>query len=398
MIQNINDLLANDGGSDEQEKLTEKLEEIKNDELEEKIKQIAQSSNLQYINLKGFPISQEALSFIDEAKAKSLSIVCFALLDKDVKIATTDPENPQLKKFIREIEDSGKVVEFFLCSELSLSYAIKLYDNLPKFISIKRGLNITKEDLEKYKQEGLTFDKLESLIQKVDTSDIISALISSSVQIDASDIHIEAQKDDIQIRFRIDGVLHKVTTLKSEIWSRIIARIKLLSGLKINITAKPQDGRFTINFEDNSVDVRVSTIPTNFGESVVMRLLRSSNIGLDFDALGIRGKSFVDIKKQIDRPNGMIITTGPTGSGKTTTLYSILTKLNSPEKKIITLEDPVEYKLKGINQSQIDKNVDYNFAMGLRSILRQDPDVVMVGEIRDLETAEIAINAALTGH
>lgn len=398
MTQNINDLLVDDSGSEEQEKLDEKLEEIKNNELEEQTKQRATSMGLQYINLKGFPISQDALSFIDEDKAKSLNVVCFALLDNEVKIATTDPENPQLKKFIREVETNGKLVELFLSSDFSFAYAIKLYENLPKFIPMKRGVSITKEDLQKYKQDGLTFDKLEPLIQSADISDIISALISSAVQVDASDIHIESQKDDIQVRFRIDGVLHKVTLLKSDIWSRIISRIKLLSGLKINITAKPQDGRFTINLDDDYVDVRVSTIPTNFGESVVMRLLRSANVGLDFDQLGIRGKSFVDIKKQIDRPNGMIITTGPTGSGKTTTLYAILTKLNSPKRKIITLEDPIEYKLKGINQSQIDKNIDYNFAMGLKSVLRQDPDIVMVGEIRDLETSDIAINAALTGH
>ncbi|MDD4290577.1 MAG: ATPase, T2SS/T4P/T4SS family [Patescibacteria group bacterium] len=336
MTQNINDLLVDDNKSQsqEQEKLGEKLEEIKNNELEEQTKEKSLTMGLEYINLKGFPISQEALSFIDEDKAKSLNVVCFALLDKEVKIATTDPENPQLKKFIREIEDSGKIVEIFLSSDLSFFYAIKLYENLPKFIPMKKGISITKEDLEKYKQEGLTFDKLEPLIQNVDISDIISALISSAVQVNASDIHIEAQKDDIQVRFRIDGVLHKVTLLSSDIWSRIISRIKLLSGLKINITAKPQDGRFTINLNDDYIDVRVSTIPTNFGESVVMRLLRSSSVGLDFDKLGIRAKSFVDIKKQIDRPNGMIITTGPTGSGKTTTLYAILTKLNSPKKKL----------------------------------------------------------------
>ncbi len=398
MSQNINDLLVDDSKSEESTKLDEKLSEIKNSELEEEIKQRATSINLSYVNLKGFPISQDALSFIDEEKAKSLSVICFALLDKDAKIATTDPDNPQLKKFLKEIEESGKGVELFLSSQLSFNHALKLYDNLPKFIPMKSGVSITKEDLEKYKQDGITFDKLDSLIKKADTSELIAALISVAIQVDASDIHIEAQSDDIKVRLRIDGILHVVSSLKTDVWPKIISRIKLFSGLKINITTKPQDGRFTINLDKDSVDVRVSTIPTNFGESVVMRLLRSSSVGLDFDQLGVRGKSFVDIKKQIDRPNGMIITTGPTGSGKTTTLYAILTKLNSTKKKIITLEDPVEYKLPGINQSQIDKNADYSFAMGLKSILRQDPDIVMVGEIRDLETADISINAALTGH
>lgn len=402
MSSTIDDLLVEkDDKSEESKKLGEKLQEIKNEELEEAIKKQAASMSLSYVNLKGFPISQDALSFIDEEKARSLKVVCFALLDQDTKLATTDPENPQLKKLIKEIEDGGKNVELFFTSELSFSIAIKLYKNLPKFISIKKGVNISKEDLDKYKQDGLTFDKLDSIIQgshKLDTSEIIAALISTAIQVDASDIHVESQKQDIKVRFRIDGVLHKVSSLNVNLWSKLISRIKILSGLKINISAKPQDGRFTINLEEDSIDVRVSTIPTNFGESVVMRLLRSSNVGLKFDDLGIKGSAFVEIEKQIQRPNGMIITTGPTGSGKTTTLYAILTKLNSTKRKIITLEDPVEYKLEGINQSQIDKNIDYNFAFGLKSILRQDPDIVMVGEIRDIETANTSINAALTGH
>ncbi len=399
MSGTIDDLLVEENNqSDESQKLDSKLTEIKNDELEDQVKNRATVLSLSYINLKGFPISQDSLSFIQKNKAESLRVICFALLDRDVKIATTDPENPQLKKLIQEIEEGGKTVELFLTSELSFSYAIKLYENLPKFIPMKKGVSISKSDLEKYKQDDLTFDKLAPIIENADTTDTISALISVAIQVDASDIHIEAQKEDINVRLRIDGALHSVASLKTDIWSRIISRIKIISGLKINITAKPQDGRFTINLEGDSIDVRVSTIPTNFGESVVMRLLKSSSVGLKFQDLGIKGNGFVNIEKQIQRPNGMIITTGPTGSGKTTTLYAILTKLNSSETKIITLEDPIEYKLEGINQSQIDKSADYNFAMGLKSILRQDPDIVMVGEIRDLETADIAINAALTGH
>ncbi|MFH1661980.1 MAG: GspE/PulE family protein, partial [Candidatus Falkowbacteria bacterium] len=172
--------------------------------------------------------------------------------------------------------------------------------------------------------------------------------------------------------------------------------LKMLSGVKINITNKPQDGRISIFLKEERIDIRASFLPTAHGESVVMRLLKSSSVGLAFEDLGIRGESFERLKKEVDRPNGMIITTGPTGSGKTTTLYAILKKLNSPETKIITIEDPIEYQLSGVNQSQVSKN--YTFAQGLRSIVRQDPDVVMVGEIRDLETAEIAIQAALTGH
>ncbi|HSD12965.1 MAG TPA: GspE/PulE family protein, partial [Patescibacteria group bacterium] len=213
-----------------------------------------------------------------------------------------------------------------------------------------------------------------------------------------SDIHIEAQEKFVDVKYRIDGILNKVASVKKELWQRIVNRIKLFSGLKLNITTVPQDGRFTIFTAAGKVDVRVSTLPTAYGESIVMRLLKPGTIALQFEQLGIRGIAYEQLKREVERPNGMIITTGPTGSGKTTSLYAILNKLNDGHTKIITLEDPVEYKLEGISQSQVDKSKDYTFAKGLHSILRQDPDVVMVGELRELETAEVAIQAALTGH
>jgi type IV pilus assembly protein PilB len=201
------------------------------------------------------------------------------------------------------------------------------------------------------------------------------------------------------IRFRVDGVLVVFARLPHSMWKRMISRIKTISGLKINISEIPQDGRITIELGgEASLDIRVSTLPSAFGESVVFRLLNSSAIGLSFDELGMRAPVYAKLKAEIDKPNGMIITTGPTGSGKTTTLYAILNTLNNAETKIITLENPIEYKLKGIVQSQIDHSKKYTFSLGLRAILRQDPDIIMVGEIRDFETAQTAIDAALTGH
>jgi type IV pilus assembly protein PilB len=252
--------------------------------------------------------------------------------------------------------------------------------------------------LEKFKAIGKDFRQLGAEIEKVNITDLVTLFVAAAIQSNASDIHIEAEEKDVKIRFRVDGVLHDAASVKKELWPKIISRIKLLSGLKMNITDKPQDGRFGINLDEGKMDVRVSCTPTTWGESVVMRLLKSSATALQFDAMGLVGKAFTDLKAQTERPNGMIITTGPTGSGKTTTLYAILNKLNTEDIKICTLEDPVEYKLAGINQSQIDHSKGYTFADGLRSLLRQDPDVVMVGEIRDLETADTAINAALTGH
>jgi type II secretory ATPase GspE/PulE/Tfp pilus assembly ATPase PilB-like protein len=220
--------------------------------------------------------------------------------------------------------------------------------------------------------------------------------MAAAIKSGSSDVHIEAEEKEIKVRFRIDGILHDAVVLSSDLWKKIISRMKILSAVKINVSDKPQDGRITIFTKKERIDIRASFLPTAYGESVVMRLLRSSSVGMAFEDLGIRSRAYEQLRREVERPNGMIITTGPTGSGKTTTLYAILKKLNKAETKIITIEDPIEYQLNGVNQSQTSEK--YTFAHGLRSIVRQDPDVIMVGEIRDLETAEIAIQAALTGH
>jgi len=288
--------------------------------------------------------------------------------------------------------------QVYMVSEQSLSYALSLYAKLPKIRPPTKGVALTEEDLKKFGEEFHSFEELQSRLKGVSVTDVVTLLVAASIQSKSSDVHIEAEEKEIVVRFRIDGVLHVVVQLPKTDWARIVSRLKLLSSLKLNVTDRPQDGRFTISAKAGNVDVRVSTIPTAYGESIVMRLLRSTAVGLKFDDLGIRGRAFDQLRREVDRPNGMIMTTGPTGSGKTTTLYAILNKLNDSETKIITLEDPIEYKLAGIAQSQIDASKNYTFASGLRSILRQDPDIVMVGEIRDLETAEIAVQAALTGH
>ncbi|MEK7097970.1 MAG: GspE/PulE family protein, partial [Patescibacteria group bacterium] len=259
-----------------------------------------------------------------------------------------------------------------------------------------RGIKIGEEELDKYSEQFSTFRQLQSQVDNAPITEIVSVIMAAAIKSGASDIHIEGEEDNIKVRFRVDGILLDVINLDKDLWKKIISRMKILSGVKINVTDKPQDGRISIYTKNDRVDIRASFLPTNYGESVVMRLLRSSSVGLGFDELGIRDRSFQQLKREVERPNGMIITTGPTGSGKTTTLYAVLKKLNDSETKIITIEDPIEYQLKGVNQSQISEK--YTFAHGLRSIVRQDPDVIMVGEIRDLETAEIAIQAALTGH
>lgn len=228
-------------------------------------------------------------------------------------------------------------------------------------------------------------------------TEILEIILGGAISLDASDIHIEPEEEKAKLRIRIDGVLHDVILFDLKPYNALLSRIKLLSGIKLNITDRPQDGRFTILLKETTIEIRVSTLPAEYGEAIVLRILNPKSL-IEIEALGLRKDIAEIFDKEIRRPNGMIIVTGPTGSGKTTTLYAFLKRINKPEVKIITIEDPVEYHLEGLSQTQVDPSKGYTFANGLRSIMRQDPDVVLVGEIRDKETAEIALQAALTGH
>ena len=222
-------------------------------------------------------------------------------------------------------------------------------------------------------------------------------ILAGAVKLKASDIHIEPEEEQAKLRVRIDGMLQDALSLDNKIYKSIVSRIKLLAKLKLNVSDRPQDGRFSILFKETEIEIRASSLPSEYGESIVMRILDPNSL-VNIESLGLRKDLVKIFNKEIKQPNGMIIVTGPTGSGKTTTLYAILKKLNNPKIKIITIEDPIEYHLKGISQTQVDPKKGYSFASGLRSIMRQDPDVILVGEIRDLETAKIALQAALTGH
>lgn len=381
------------------DKLKGKMHDIELKRLEEEVAERAQLQGIPYINLKGFPIAPEALELIPRAIAESTHAICFLFSGDSFRIGAVRTDDKAVAEIRDQIAKEHHIKgSIYAISEESLQHAFKLYDKLPaRRVSVK-GVAITEADLNKFSEAVSSFKDLQSRMEGLPVTDIVSLMISAALQARASDIHIEAEEKGPMIRFRIDGALIEVVNLPSDVWQKLSSRVKLVAGIKINITAKPQDGRFTITVTGDKIDVRVSTIPTAYGESIVMRLLRSSAVGLAFEDLGIRGNAFTHLSREIERPNGMIITTGPTGSGKTTTLYAVLNKLNKPDVKIITMEDPIEYHLEGIAQSQMDASHDYTFAKGLRSILRQDPDIVMVGEIRDLETAEISIQAALTGH
>ena len=385
---------------DAEEKFQEKMKEIALKEKEQETQMLAYSHGLPYISLVGKPISPGALSVIPEEDAKKLKAICFLETATEKRVACVDPLLAGLGTFLTELEKkTHSTISRYIMSPASLASVMKLYAQLPKITAEVQGVALTQEEFDRFASPDYsdirTFDKK---LEGISITDLYKAVIAVALNARASDIHIEAEEKGVKVRYRIDGILHTVAILPRETWKQIISRLKLFAELKINITDKPQDGRFTIALAKDKIDVRVSTLPTSEGESVVMRLLRSSSAGLELPALGLSPYSLSQLKNEIEKPNGMIMTTGPTGSGKTTTLYAILNHLNSPDIKIITLEDPVEYKLTGISQSQIDASKGYSFAAGLRSILRQDPDIVMVGEIRDLETADIAVNAALTGH
>jgi type II secretory ATPase GspE/PulE/Tfp pilus assembly ATPase PilB-like protein len=263
----------------------------------------------------------------------------------------------------------------------------------PKIIG---EVEISEKVLEEIKNVPQFKTKIEESLNSP-ISELVSKILGGAISLEASDIHIEPEEERAKLRIRMDGILHDVLNFGLPTYRALLSRIKLLSKLKLNVTDRPQDGRFTVLMGKTVIEIRTSTLPAEYGEAVVLRLLNPKSL-IELEKLGLR-KDLVEIfEREIKKPNGMIIITGPTGSGKTTTLYAILKKINTPEIKIITIEDPVEYHLEGISQTQVDPKKGYTFASGLRSIMRQDPDVILVGEIRDLETAEIACQAALTGH
>lgn len=400
-IRNLVNLPATDdqvNPNDPQVKFASKMKQIQKGEKEKLASDQAAGSGLPYIDLTGFPVSSEALKVIPLELAQEKNVICFYSTPAQLRLGVLEPTE-EIKELAYQLSERHHAeIMIYLISENSLDKVLTLYANLPIVKPISKNIDISEEDLNRFQSTIENLQSLQEQFNNISISDILTLIVASALKINASDIHVEAEENDIAVRYRLDGVLQDVARLPKEQWKQFISRIKLLAGLKINITDKPQDGRVTLKLEKDSLDVRVSTMPTVHGESVVMRILYGGAGGVTFDDLGLRGDAYEKLKKEIERPNGMIITTGPTGSGKTTTMYAILRLLNKPGVKIITLEDPVEIKMEGINQSQVDPSRDYTFAKGLRSILRQDPDICMVGEIRDLETADIAIQSALTGH
>lgn len=355
----------------------------------------ANKNRLSYINLYGFPVDMGALSIVPEETAVSLGLVVFYREGRSLKLGVLDLTD-QVKRFIRKLKDQSYYVEVFLVSKSSWDHLVKNYDKI--LVTKRKSQEVVINDQGISEVEIETLKDLSTKLANTSATEMLDLILGGALSLNSSDVHIEPETSQIKIRYRIDGVLQDITMLPKEAHHQLVSRIKILSKLKLNVTAIPQDGSFSLKYNDFPVDIRVSVLPSAFGESLVLRILRQDSASIKFEELGIMGLPLKRLEKEMQKPNGMILATGPTGSGKTTTLYAIVNKLNEPGVKIITLEDPVEYKISGITQTPIDARAGLTFAAGLRAILRQDPDVVMVGEMRDLETGEIACQAALTGH
>ena len=355
---------------------------------------LADELDIPFMDLKDYLIDVDVIRLVPEKLAREKFIIPLFKIGNTLTVAMADPQDIITIDEVRV--KSGMDVEPVLSSETAIKSAIEQFYGVTG--TMEEALNqMVKQRLTKVPEHADTKD-LEELAQEAPVVKFVNLLIMEAVKNRASDIHIEPEEETLMIRFRIDGFLHEISTPPKYIQPAIISRIKVLSKLDIAEKRKPQDGQMQMRIENRSIDVRVSTFPTIYGENVVLRILDKANVILELEQLGFQKDMLMQFKGLINRPNGIILVTGPTGSGKTTTLYTAIQAINSEEKNIITLEDPVEYHLPMIRQSQINPKAGVTFATGLRSVLRQDPDVIMVGEIRDRQTADIAVQAALTGH
>lgn len=347
-------------------------------------------------------VERSVISFIPEDTARKYKMAVFAKEDGVVRIAMTDPENFEALNMLRFLAEKEQLsIDMYLASLEVVDALFKQYSGTD--VALKDAISSLKKD----ESIGVSFESEstraaaaldQEVMQDAPIARLVEAIVKHAMDGRASDIHIEPDEEGYRVRFRVDGLLRSTLVFPSQVGRAVVSRIKILSNLKIDEKRKPQDGRFRATQNGKSVDLRVSTLPIVEGEKVVMRVLDKNDNIVDFKKMGLWGRNGEILKKKIMEPFGIILMTGPTGSGKSTTLYSFLQILNQDERNIITLEDPVEYSIAGINQSQVRPEIGYTFASGLRSILRQDPNVIMVGEIRDGETAELAIHAALTGH
>ncbi len=350
-------------------------------------------ARVEYQDLNKIVVPKELLSKIPENIARSYKAVPFGQQEDIINVAMVDPEDVETREMIKRL--LGEKIKIFLATESDINSVLSQYQGLENEVSSAiASTEEEEEDNQKDKEKLIS----ESVSDDAPAAKIVASLLKRAIRDKASDVHIEPTEKEVEVRFRLDGVLRKKVSLPKDIQAAVISRIKILSNMKIDEQRVPQDGRFNMRVDNRRVDFRVSSMPVAFGEKVVMRILDKESGVLTIEQLGIRGSGLKTLEVNLTKSHGMVLVTGPTGSGKSTSLYAMIQKVYNEGVNIITLEDPIEYQMRGINQSQVNSEIGYTFAAGLRSILRQDPDIIMLGEIRDRETAEMAVHAALTGH
>jgi type IV pilus assembly protein PilB len=390
----------------DEDKQNKRVEEMRRIEEEDVAKILANRYGLNYIDLGPVPINSDALKLVSEENARLGNLAVFDMVAKKIQVAVLSPKNEKTEAIIKILETDGYFPTMHMVSKASLEKAWSRYKDISYASESKAGsFDISNEHVVELTNKIKTVQdvrdmtaELNGIKQAYRISKIMEIMLAGSLALGASDIHIEPEETEVRMRFRLDGVLIDIINFDLPTYSLILSRIKLLSGLKLNIKAEAQDGRFEVKVKDSEIQIRTSVLPGAYNESIVMRLLNPKSIAVPLESLGIEPRTLSVLLEQIQKPNGMLLITGPTGSGKTTTLYAFMKKINSQDIKIITIEDPIEYHLAGVVQTQVEEDKGYTFLSGLRAALRQDPDVIMVGEIRDNETAGTAINAALTGH
>lgn len=388
------------------EKQNKTLEEFRKKEEEDVVKILSEKYGFPFVDLGPVPINSDGLRILNEDEARSASMAVFNKVNKKIQIAIISPNNEKTISVVERLKNEGYLPTIYMVSKHSLEKAWEKYKDLSFSTESTAGLfdigsdavTAQMERVKKITDVKILVDELFGEKSVYRTTKILEIILGSALSLNASDVHIEPEEKTVRMRFRLDGVLMDTYFFDLPTYALLLSRIKLLSGLKLNIKDEAQDGRFSIKVKDAEIEIRTSVLPGAYNESIVMRILNPKAISVPLEELGINERTLKVLLEQINRPNGMLLITGPTGSGKTTTLYAFLKKIYSPDVKILTIEDPVEYHLNGIVQTQVEDEKGYTFLSGLRAALRQDPDVIMIGEIRDDETASTAINAALTGH
>lgn len=381
-----------------------RVDSLRREEEEKLIQALAPQYGFDYINLHGYTINPEAIALIPEVKAREGKLVVFDHTHNLLSIAARNPNDPVTQKILTETQNNRQNIQLYMCSNDSLEHAWKRYSDMVNTSARKKGVfDIDTELIFSLMKSIKTKEEAINKMQNIATinnvkrvTETIETMFAGAIGLSASDIHIEPEDNVIRMRYRLDGVLHDIYDIDRYVYDRLMSRFKLLAGMTLNKRNEAQDGRFTFVVGDREIEVRVSVIPGAAGESMVMRLLDPSVASFKMENIDLNPIMKRVIDEELKKPNGLIITTGPTGSGKTTALYTFLKETHKEGVKIITIENPVEYKIEGIVQTQTSDS--YTFANGLRAILRQDPDIILVGEIRDREVAETAIHAAQTGH